>query len=343
MAHRLPAVAIFLLLLLLVTLLSAADSKAPAGTGASPSAVQYREDINGDGKIHMTDVIALLILGRDEPDNPRADYDGDGGYAVNDVITLLLNIRGGKLTPEPLGQTEVVQGITMVCIPGGSFRVAGDDGQPDELPADTVDLKALWMAQTEITQEQYREVTGISPSFFAGKESYPVERVSWYDAVRFCNRLSALAGLDSCYNVDTWECDFTRNGFRLPNETEWEYACRAGTDTRYHTGDTESKLYRAGWYFNNSSGATHPSGRKEPNIFGLYDMHGNVWEWCHDRFERHNSPGDSPDGTPGRTFRICRGGAWDYQAFYCRSAFRNYDRPEARFACIGFRVVRGLF
>jgi len=328
------------IILLPVSPLSTVNITSQARAGTAQTAGQYREDINGDGKVHITDVISLLLLGRDNPGDPRADYNGDGEYAISDAITLLLNIITGKLTPvEPEDKTQLIQGVTMLYIPPGSFLMGSTQGYGNEQPVDSVTLRAFWMSETEITQEQYHAVTGENPSFFTGSASLPVERVSWHAAAKFCNRLSALAGLDSCYRVDTWECDPTKNGFRLPNEAEWEYACLAGTGTKYYTGDTESKLARAGWYFKNSNGSTHIVGRKEENAFGLYDMHGNVWEWCNDLY----TISEGPVSSKAEIFQITRGGAWDYRPFFCRAAFRNYERPESRYACVGFRVVRGYF
>jgi len=149
----------------------------------------------------------------------------------------------------------------------------------------------------------------------------PVVGVSWFDAQKYA----------------VWA------GLSLPTEAQWEYACRAGTITRYYTGDTENDLDRAGWYAANSGGTLHPVGEKEPNTFGLYDMHGNVWEWCQDWYDKDyykNSPKENPPGPVSGSGRVFRGGSWSYDARCCQAAYRVNDAPGYRFRGVGFRLVR---
>lgn len=166
--------------------------------------------------------------------------------------------------------------------------------------------------------------------------------VSWYDAVSFCYHLSVAAGLQPCYNLSTWECDFTKNGFRLPTEAEWEHACRAGTTTEYYTGDNESDLACAGWYYSNSSSTTHAVGSKEANSFGLYDMAGNVNEWCNDWFDSsyysQSVNATNPQGSSSGSARVLRGGYWGVSDSPCRSAYRSGISPSGRLDRVGFRV-----
>ncbi|MFC1614881.1 SUMF1/EgtB/PvdO family nonheme iron enzyme, partial [Gemmatimonadota bacterium] len=182
-------------------------------------------------------------------------------------------LQGGQITPivPTPGDTTVVSGITMVSIPGGTIQMGTEDTDYSWLehsrPVHSVILSAFQMAQTEITQAQYESVIGSNPSYWTGDDARPVEQVSWYDAVTFCNKLSEAAGLEPCYDLSTRECDYTKNGFRLPTEAEWEYACRAGTTTKYYTGDSESVLDRAGWYRSNSGSITHAAGGKEANAY----------------------------------------------------------------------------
>lgn len=154
-----------------------------------------------------------------------------------------------------------------------------------------------------ITQAQYEAVMGTNPSYFTNNLQNPVENLCWYDAQAFCQKLSQITG----------------KLYRLPSNTEWEYACRAGTTTGYYFGDDRRQLGDYAWYFDNSQGTTHPVGLKLPNAFGLYDMHGNVWEWCEEGFMRGGSWGDYPD--------------------YCRSAIRGNVNRRDSLNTLGFRVV----
>jgi formylglycine-generating enzyme required for sulfatase activity len=241
---------------------------------------------------------------------------------------------------KPGGAVEV-QGIAFVPVPGGTFQMGSAAGLSYEQPVHSVTVSAFQMSRYEITQAQYLAVMAGNPSKFTGDDSRPVEQVSWYEAVTFCNKLSERVGLQPCYNLTTWACDFSRNGFRLPTEAEWEYACRAGTATKYYTGEGESDLARAGWYFGDREGATHAVGKKEPNAFGLYDMHGNVWEWCNDWYGKYEGASQvDPRGPATGTNRISRGGSWQDQANECRPTVRYDLDPGDKNYYLGFRVVR---
>ena len=236
---------------------------------------------------------------------------------------------------------EEVIDIKLIPVPNGSFQMGSTYDSDDEKPVHVVTLDAFEMNATEITQGKYKDIMGENPSYFSGSNNLPVENVSWYDAVKFCNRLSEKAGLERCYDESTWICDFSKNGFRLPTEAEWEYACRAGTKTEYYTGDSKSELSRTGWYSGNSGSNTHPVGQKEPNTWDLYDMHGNVWEWCNDWFGNYSSVSvTNPTGIQSGSFRVLRGGWWYDSARCCRSADRYYSKPDGSYYGIGFRVVR---
>jgi formylglycine-generating enzyme required for sulfatase activity len=230
----------------------------------------------------------------------------------------------------------------LVFIPPGKFRMGsptnevdrfGDEGPQTEV---TISL-GFWLGKCEVTQGKYLAVMGSNPSSFAGDTNRPVESVSWQDATAYCAALTQrerLAGRIATNSV-----------YRLPTEAEWEYACRAGTTVRFSYGDDPgyTNLMNYAWYGDNSGDTTHPVGQKLPNPWGLYDMHGNVWEWCQDRYGDYaGGIAVDPQGLATGSDRLLRGGYWgaggDYARF-CRSAHRgNYD-PAAGTSTFGFRIV----
>ena len=242
--------------------------------------------------------------------------------------------------------------MRLVLIPAGKFMMgspateAGRGG--DEGPQHEVTIsKPFYMGVLEVTQEQYEAVMGVNPSSFKGAKN-PVENVSWDDAVEFCKKLSARTG----------------KTVRLPTEAQWEYACRAGTITAFHTGDAlkpgqanadftqpsnPGVLDRIMAWLGMSSAKktlqTTPAGSFSPNGFGLYDMHGNVWEWCSDWYGEDyyaNSPKTDPRGPDSGSCRVLRGGSWCSDPLYCRSAFRLRSSPDDRDFNVGFRVAVDL-
>jgi hypothetical protein len=209
-------------------------------------------------------------------------------------------------------------------------------GREDETPHE-VAISAFYLDKLPVTQELYTKVMGVNPS--KRKDSKcPVEKTQWTDAVRFCNKCSELDGLAPCYNLGTWECDFAADGYRLPTEAEWEYACRAGSTGKYGFGDDEKELPKYAWLKPGSLGKTHPVGQKSPNRWGLFDMHGNVWQWCNDWHSDtyyKESPKDDPRGPTTGKMRVLRGGAWDSTPEKCRAAYRNKEFPAFTDACFG--------
>ena len=199
-----------------------------------------------------------------------------------------------------------------------------DDAYDNAHPQHRVKIaKPFYLGVTEVTQEQYERVMGENPSEFKDEPQCPVERVSWEDAEKFCERLSEKEG----------------KTYRLPTEAEWEYACRAGSTTKWCFGDSESQLGDYAWYDDNSDSTTHPVGQKKPNGWGLYDMHGNVYEWCGDWYDEYSdSPSTDPTGPSSGSFRVLRGGSWIDTAGDCRSAGRYRDSPGNGNDLLGFRV-----
>ena len=264
---------------------------------------------------------------------------------------MLLSVSCSKKDNNPI--EPINQGLlSMVLIPAGTFQMGNTgaySGVSDELPVHTVIIsKAFYMSKFEITQSQYYEVMQKKPSNFVG-DNLPVEQVSWYDAVAFCNALSLKEGMIPCYTIygSQISCNFASNGYRLPTEAEWEYACKSGKSTDFYNGNLLSKyndinLNNIGWYTGNSNNTTHPVGQKQPNSFGLYDMNGNVWEWCWDWYgSYYNTAIPDPIGPSSGSYRIFRGGGWTSDAVYCRNSYRlnNYS-PYSTEDFIGFRVVR---
>ncbi|MFH1264926.1 MAG: formylglycine-generating enzyme family protein [Planctomycetota bacterium] len=237
----------------------------------------------------------------------------------------------------------------MVLVPAGAFMMGSSQGEDDEEPEHEVWLDSFLIDKYEVTQEQFRMLMHKDPAHFKGA-SNPVERIPWGDAAWYCNHRSRAEGLKPCYDEKTGACDFNANGYRLPTEAEWEYACRAGSTADFHFGSDENKLGSHGWFDDNSSKKTHPVGRKKPNQWGIHDMHGNVMEWCNDVYDASyydKSPKTSvrgPPDSPTAKF-VLRGGAWNTSAGACRSAYRvgeNPSQPDGCFAHddIGFRCVR---
>jgi len=231
----------------------------------------------------------------------------------------------------------------MVRITGGTFIMgspATESGRsPNEGPQREVTVRSFYIGRFPVTQALFEEVMGTNPSGFRGP-NLPVERVSWFDAIEFSNRLSIREGLEPAYTISGHTVTWNReaNGYRLPTEAEWEFACRAGTQTPFHSGNT---IGTAGWHSGNSGGRTHPVGQRQPNAWGLYDMHGNVLEWCWDWLGNYPATAQTdPLGPATGTHRVYRGGSWRFAAHQARSAFRFGNHPHLRLDFIGFRLAR---
>ena len=229
-------------------------------------------------------------------------------------------------------------GPEMVIVPAGEFWMGSKDGEgdADELPRHKVTIpRPFAVGKYPVTFAEWDAALAAGgvkhePETDWGRGRQPVMRVSWDDAQAYIKWLSAT----------------TRKPYRLLSEAEWEYCCRAGTETPYSFGGKESDLDRYAWYSANSGGKTHPVGEKLPNEWGLHDMHGNVWEWCEDWYhgDYRNAPGDGSAWTiPGGTYRVLRGGSWNFNPQSLRSARRNYYflDPDSRIYFIGFRLAAG--
>ncbi len=258
----------------------------------------------------------------------------------NHVIERVGNFTTSVVGDSPIPQTSFTEnlpnGITleMVNLPAGEFLMGSPDSDPDarsyEKPPHQVNVNSFAIGKYPVTQAQYQAVMGTNPSYFPNNPQNPVEKVSWDDAQAFCQKLSQITG----------------KTYRLPTEAEWEYACRAGTTTRFYFGDDANQLGDYAWYGGNSQKTTHPVGQKKPNAWGLYDMSGNVLEWCEDNW--HNTYENAPrDGSAwlkngNDICSLLRGGSWYLNPNLCRSACRgSYDRRVSDSDLDGFRVVCG--
>jgi len=223
-------------------------------------------------------------------------------------------------------------GMELVTIPAGSFRMGGDknleQAEDHENPIHTVSFsKPLLMGKYAVTQAQWTAVMDNNPSGFEG-DLRPVETISWHDAQAF------IEALNDGENT---------TGYRLPTEAEWEYAARAGSESAYAFGSEAVRLDAFAWYKKNAQNQTHPVGQLTPNAWGLYDMHGNVHEWCQDWFDRgyyRQSPSQAPGGPAEGLAKSLRGGDWGSDKWYCRSASRSLSAPSRRSNRVGFRIIK---
>jgi len=263
---------------------------------------------------------------------------------------------GGAAQSPPSGPVEFVtkSGVEMVYLPGGSFTMGTSQGNPDEAPPHNVALPAFAADKFEVTQEMLAKVQLPNQSHWQDTAKKPAERVRWRDAKQYCNERSTLEGLKPCYDEKTpdWDCDYSASGYRLPTEAEWEYACRAGSDNAYDFGPSD-KLRQYAWFADTADQKTHAVGQKKPNRWGIFDLYGNVSEWCEDVYSPSyykESPGADPHGppSPGKDVkRVIRGGSWKSSADMCRATFRQGERTGDTDACFltdycGFRCVRRI-
>ncbi len=238
-------------------------------------------------------------------------------------------------------------GIEMIAVEGGTFQMGSINGDNDEKPVHSVTVDDFYIGKYEVTQKEWKEIMGNNPSNWKG-DNLPVESVSWYDAVAFCNKLSEKEGLTPCYTGSgkNIKCNFSANGYRLPTEAEWEYVARGGVKTQNSASQQyagSNNIDEVAWYNSNSGRKTHAVGGKKNNELGIYDMSGNVWEWCWDRYDSSyykNSPTRNPKGASSGSFRVNRGGCWDYSAKFCRVANRSSSSPGNSSSILGFRLAR---
>lgn len=273
----------------------------------------------------------------------------DNGFCFGDLRYSVMACCD-NYTSHASTSVECSNGIPgMVFVAGGTF-IMGDhfsEGEAQELPLHQVTLNDFFIGEHEVSQSEYQAVMGSNPSWFINS-SFPVERVAWYSAVTFCNEKSISEGLTPCYNLTDWSCDFSIDGYRLPTEAEWEYAARGGVhwqDNFRFSGSSTISL--VAWYSGNSSYQTHAVVSKQANQLGIYNMSGNVWEWCNDWYSGSyyaTSPSQNPQGPATGSNRVIRGGAYNSSdGTYCRVSHRASCSPPDAVSrnYLGFRIARG--
>ena len=262
------------------------------------------------------------------------------------MLTVVTAVCGQEAKSIAGDRTYRVNGVSFTMKPIAAVQEAmlGDNSQSDN-KEHSVSLSAYYIGQTEVTQELWKAVMGNNPSTFTDSVKNPVEQVSWYDCIEFCNELTAeIMGEEHCvYKVrgSSVTADFSQKGFRLPTEAEWEYAAMGEKRYQWAGTDSEDRLKKYAWYNSNSGGKTHEVGQKEANGYGIYDMSGNVREWCWDWYSSGTptSGQSDPTGAASGTNRVIRGGSWEVVANDAARAYRDYFNPDARINLLGLRVA----
>lgn len=240
-----------------------------------------------------------------------------------------LEVRSPEPKPGEIWRDQAT-GMEFVFVKGGCFQM-GDtfgDGVDDEKPVHEVCVADFWMGKHEVTQGLWLRLSLNNPSRYRGGSNYPVEQVNWHDIQNFIKNLKQVSD----------------KNYRLPTEAEWEYAARSGGKREKWPGtSSESELGRYAWYSNSNGGdGPHPVGEKDPNGLGLFDMSGNVWEWCQDGYDKDyykNSPKNNPEGPRSGISLVIRGGSWNHDSWYVRTTYRGGVSPSGRYNFVGFRLV----
>jgi sulfatase modifying factor 1 len=231
----------------------------------------------------------------------------------------------------------------MVRVEGGPFKMGSEEGG-DRGPVRPVTVRTFYIAKYEVTQEEWYNLMGYNPSFIQGALC-PVDRVRWWDVLEYCNKLSQKQGLTPCYKIDgeTVTCNFAANGFRLPTEAEWEFACRGGNESGNFKYSGSNQAEEVGWYVKNTGFLPQPVGQLKPNELGIYDMSGNVMEWCWDWYDRdyyRNSPAKAPKGPSSGIRKVARGGGIFRPANLMECSYRSWGKPYCTVSGLGFRLAR---
>ncbi len=296
---------------------------------AALTAVAASPDLNGDGRIDRRDHDLLATAIAEGRYLAAYDLDGNGELDTVDLNRLLDDTQYNAFGDV----TFTVNGVsfTMVAVKGGTFTMGatseqGSDAFDSEKPAHQVTLSDYWIGETEVTERLWTAVMGSNPSYYKIGDSYPVEAVSWEDCQTFISKLNSLTG----------------ETFRLPTEAEWEFAARGGTQSQGCKYSGSNTIGNVAWYTDNSGSAKHPVATKAANELGLYDMSGNVWEWCQDWYSSSyysSSPSTNPTGPTTGSYRVDRGGSGSSSAWGCRVSYRSRNEPSLR-GNLGVRLAR---
>ena len=296
-------------------------------------------DVNCDGYVNISDVTTLIdyLLSSDSEglSTDNADTNRDGNVNIADVTTLIDYLLSGEWPwvpedpAEPITETFTVNGVSfkMIFVEGGTFTMGASDDDPDannmEKPAHEVTLSNYYIGETEVTQALWVAVMGSNPSYFTG-DMRPVEDVTWGKCQGFITTLNQMTGMN----------------FRLPTEAEWEYAARGGNKSKGYKYAGSNAIDDVAWYNSNAYSQTHVVATKAPNELGIYDMSGNVYEWCQDWYRNYSSEAQTdPTGPTSGTYRVHRGGNWTHDAGYCRVSRRWYSHYSGHSNDIGLRLV----
>lgn len=359
-----------LLLMLVFILSSCSDNPTEVKTTAtptfSPAGGTFTSAQNVTIACETEDATIRYTTNGTDPDSTSAIYSSAVNVATN--MTLKAKAYKSGQNPSEIATATFQIYDQMVSVPTGNFymgRTTGT-GYDDELPIHQVTLSSFYISKYEVKQSEWISIMGTNPSEFTGNVNRPVEQVSFYSVLVYCNKRSIAEGLTPVYSINsstnptawgtipttsnaTWDaavCNWSANGYRLPTESEWEFAARGGTNTPdylYAGSDTANLV---SWYDANSSNTTNPVGLKQANGLGLYDMSGNVQEWVWDWYGTYSSTAASdPHGPASGTNHVIRGGSWEQTIQASRVVFRNYGTPEKGFdrvsnSRLGFRVVR---
>ena len=306
-------------------------SKANLCEWEQTSSSEWKKNSDWDGSIQPeVEAVrnsALILLVMDCSSSFGTNFASAQTCAKNFISTLLSSSGGGSIPtpPSPTGGTYTVNGVSfkMISVDGGTFQMGQSADGNNVTPVHSVTLSSYSIGETEVTQALWKAVMGTNPSNWQG-DNLPVEYVTWNECQTFITKLNQLTG----------------KTFRLPTEAEWEFAAKGGTKSKGYTYSGSNTLGDVAWYEMNSSGKTHPVGTKQANELGIYDMSGNVWEWCQDWYGSYSSTAQSnPTGPTSGSARVLRGGSWNNNASDCRSAFRRCNSPGGFNYYFGFRLA----